>query len=513
MRKWLPLITVCLGTFMLLIDVTIVNVALPDMAKDLKTSFGSLQWVVDAYALTLAALVLGTGSIADLVGHRRAYVAGLVLFAVSSLACGIAPGAGALIAARAVQGIGAAAMFATTFALLNSNYSGRDRGTAYGLWGAVAGASAAVGPILGGLLTEGASWRWIFFVNLPVSVLAVVLCLTVLDDAHAPVRGRVDVMGIVTFTAAAGTITYGLIRANENGWSPPATWLWLAAAPVLLIAFVVVERRLARPMLDLDLLRNRSFVGVLVAGLVLTFAAFASFTYTSIWLQSVLGLSPIQAGLTGLPLSVASFGVSAAIGRFLHGNRPGPIIGGGLLFIGVGGLVGGVLVHGDASWPALIPGFLLIGIGVGLATPTLSSAAMAAVPMQRGGMAAGAVNTARQLGFAFGIAALGSVFAARAQHVLADRGVPAAGGVARALAGGQGPVLLAKAPAPARVALDSGLHAAAVSGVQWTFLVSGIAGVLAALAVLVLIRPTSAAGSAPADEPGQTGAEPATMAS
>ena len=505
MRKWLPLVTVCLGTFMLLIDVTIVNVALPDMATDLKTSFGALQWVVDAYALVLAALVLGAGSIADLVGHRRAYIAGLALFAAASLACGVAPNDNALIAARAVQGIGAAAMFATTFALLNSNYTGRDRGTAYGMWGAVAGASAAIGPILGGLLTEGASWRWIFFVNLPVSVVAIALCLLVLADVHAPVRARVDLAGIATFTAAAATLTYGLIRANEHGWSAPGTWLWLIAAPVLAVAFVAVEMRTAAPMLDLALLRNRSFVGVLVAGLVLTFAAFASFTYTSIWLQSVLGLSPIQAGLTGLPLSLAAFGVSAGIGRFLHGSRPGPIIGGGLILIGIGGLVGGALVHGSASWPALVPGFLLLGIGTGLATPTLSSAAMSAVPIQRGGMAAGAVNTARQLGFAFGIAALGSVFSARAAHVLSDRGVPAADSVSRALAGGQAPVLLRHAPVRARGPLDDALHAASVSGVQWTLLVSGIGGLLAGVLVLVLIRPGGngapgdAAGAAPAE--------------
>jgi len=506
MRKWLPLVTVCLGTFMLLIDVTIVNVALPDMAKDLDTSFGSLQWVVDAYALVLAALVLGAGSIADLVGHRRAYVAGLVLFAVASLACGIAPGSGTLVAARAVQGIGAAAMFATTFALLNSNYSGRDRGTAYGMWGAVAGASAAIGPILGGLLTEGISWRWIFFVNLPVSVLAVALCLRVLQDAHAPHRGRVDVAGIVLFTGAAAALTYGLIRANEHGWSPVGTWAWFAAAPVLLVAFLQVEHRIASPMLDLGLLRNRSFVGVLLAGMVLTFAAFAAFTYVSIWLQSVLGLSPIEAGLTGLPLSLASFGVSAAIGRFLHDRHPGPIIGGGLIVVGLGGLVGGLLVHGGATWPALIPGFLLVGIGVGLATPTLSSAAMSAVPVQRGGMAAGAVNTARQLGFAFGIAALGSVFAARAEHVLSGRGVPGASGAARALGGGQGPRILAAAPTGVRGQLNDALHAAAVGGVQWTFLVSGIAGVLAGVAVLVLVRPARGAAGAAATE---GGADPA----
>jgi EmrB/QacA subfamily drug resistance transporter len=505
MRKWLPLITVCLGTFMLLIDVTIVNVALPDMAGDLKTSFSSLQWVVDAYALTLAALVLGTGSIADLVGHRRAYVAGLALFAVSSLACGLAPNSGALIAARAVQGVGAAAMFATTFALLNSNYTGRDRGTAYGMWGAVSGASAAIGPIIGGLLTEWISWRWIFFVNLPVSVIAIALCLTVLKDANDPVRSRVDVAGMVTFTAAAAAATYGLIRANEYGWSAPGTWGTLVASVVLLAVFVVIEQRTDHAMLDLALMRNRSFVGILLAGLLLTFAAFASFTYVSIWLQSVLGLSPIQAGLTGLPLSIAAFGVSAAIGRFLHGNRPGPIIGGGLLFIGVGGLISGVLVHGSASWPALIPGFILAGIGVGLATPTLGSAAMGAVPPQRGGMAAGAVNTARQLGFAFGIAALGSVFATKAQDVLTDRHIPNPAAVAQALAGGQAQALLHGAPAQARGALDSALHAASVGGVQWAFLVSGVVGVLAGFAVLALVRPTRTAA-------GDAGAAPAATA-
>ncbi len=478
MRKWLPLITVCLGTFMLLIDVTIVNVALPDMAGDLKTSFGSLQWVVDAYALALAALVLGTGSIADRVGHRYAYIGGLALFAAASFVCGIAPNSGALIAARAVQGVGGAAMFATTFALLNSNYQGRDRGTAYGMWGAVSGASAAIGPIVGGLLTEGISWRWIFFVNLPVSVLAIVLCLTALEDAHATVKARIDLVGMVTFTAGAGTLTYGLIKANEDGWASAASWGCLIASAVLFVSFVLVERAVRQPMLDLTLMRNRAFVGVLVAGLVLTLSAFSAFTYTSIWLQTVLGLSPIEAGLTGLPLSASAFIVSAAIGRFLHGSRSAPIIGGGMLFIGVGGVVGALLVHGSASWPALVPGFLLMGVGVGLATPTLGSTAMAAVPMQRGGMAAGAVNTARQLGFALGIAALGSVFAAKAGSVLGDRGVPQSARVAKALAGGQAKYLLDAVPARFHDALDSALHAAAVSGLQLAFLVSGIAGLV-----------------------------------
>lgn len=488
MRKWLPLVTVCLGTFMLLIDVTIVNVALPDMATDLKTSFASLQWVVDAYALVLAALVLGTGSVADLIGHRRAYVGGLLLFAVASLACGLAPNGGALIAARSVQGLGAAAMFATTFALLNSNYSGRDRGTAYGMWGAVAGASAAIGPIIGGVLTEAASWRWIFFVNLPVSVLAIGLCLAFLGDANERVKARVDVLGIVFFTAAAAALTYGLIEANEKGWSSVGSWGFLVAAPVLLAVFVAVELTVRSPMLDLSLLRTKPFVGVLLAGMFVNLAAFAALTYTTIWLQSVQGLSPIQSGLVGLPLSLASFGVSAAIGRHLHHRAPGPIIGAGLLLIGAGGLIGAALMHGDASWPALVPGFVLIGVGVGLATPTLSSAAMSAVPIQRGGMAAGAVNTARQLGYALGIAALGSVFAARAAHVLDDRGVPAADAVSRAVSGGQSRGVIAQAPEQLRGTVTDAVHAASVQGVQWTLLVSGVLALLAALAVFGLVR-------------------------
>jgi len=490
-RRWLPLMTICLGTFMLLVDVTIVNVALPRMVVDLHASFGALQWVVDAYALALAALLLGVGAIADLVGHRRAYVAGLAVFALSSFVCGIAPGSTTLVAARAVQGVGAAAMFATTFALLNSSYAGRDRGTAFGIWGAVAGASAAIGPVVGGLLTEGASWRWIFFVNLPASVLAIALCVFVLTDVHETIRRRVDVPGMLAFSGAAAAATYALIRANEAGWSNALTWWMLALAGALLAAFVWTEARSPHPLLDLALLRQRSFVGVLAAGLLLPFAAFAAFTYTSIWLQSVLGMSPVQAGLTGIPMSAMAFVVAATVSRHLHGMRADRVIGGGLVLIGLGGVVGAVLVHGSARWQALVPGYLLIGIGVGVATPILGSVAMSIVPPQRGGMAAGAVNTMRQLGFAFGIAALGSVFAARAQSSLSARDATDAAHTARAVAGGQAPALLAAAPAGARHALDGAVHAAAVSGVRGAFAISGAVGLAAAVLVLVLMRPAA----------------------
>jgi EmrB/QacA subfamily drug resistance transporter len=510
MRKWLPLLTVCLGTFMLLVDVTIVNVALPSMVVDLHASFGALQWVIDAYALALAALVLGAGSVADIAGHRRAYLGGLALFALSSLLCGLSPNPSVLVAARAVQGLGAAAMFTTNFPLLNASYAGRDRGTAYGIWGAVVGASSAVGPIVGGLLTQYVSWRWIFFVNLPVSAVAIVLAAVVFADARPTRHVRIDVPGIVVFSGSAGGATYALIRANDDGWSDLGVWLLLAGALVLLAVFAAVETRSAHPMFDLALLRNRRFVGILVAGLLLTFSAFSAFTYTSVWLQSVQRLTPLQAGLTGIPLSITAFLASALLGRFLHERRPDLVLGTGLAFIGVGGLVGALMVHGSAHWPQLIPGFAIIGIGVGIATPMLGSVAMSLVPPHRAGMAAGAVNTTRQLGFAFGIAALGSVFVARADHDLTGRGLATHSQVAHAVAGGQTPAVLAATPAPARHALDAAAHAASVVGVQATFAVSGAVGILAVLLTVILMRPAkdaAAATAAPDPTPGPA-AEP-----
>jgi EmrB/QacA subfamily drug resistance transporter len=497
MRKWLPLLTVCLGTFMLLIDVTIVNVALPSMVTDLHASFSSLQWVIDAYALTLAAFVLGAGSIADLAGRRRTYVVGLALFAVASFASGIAPNPGVLIASRAMQGVGGAAMFATTLPLLNSNYVGRDRGTAYGIWGATTGASSAIGPIVGGFLTQGLSWRWIFFVNLPLSAIAIALAVRYLVDVDETRKGRVDVSGIITFAGSAAAVTYALIRANESGWSNTVTWGLLGIAAIMLIAFVCVEHRSPDAMLDLALLRRRSFAGVLIGGLLLGFGAFAPFTYTTIWTQSVLGLSPIRAGLVGLPMSLMAFLVSASVGRFLHGNIAGRMIGIGLLFVGAGGVTGALLVHGTAAWTALIPGFLVVGVGVGLATPTLGSAAQAAVPLQRGGMAAGAVNTARQLGVAFGIAALGTAFTVRAQGVLADRGVSGAASAARLVAGGRSNALLSHVPASQQARAAGAVHSAGVAGVQNVLLVSGIVAVIAGVAVLFLVT-----RRAPAEPPG-----------
>jgi EmrB/QacA subfamily drug resistance transporter len=473
MRKWWPLVAVCTGTFMLLVDVTIVNVALPDMARELKTTFSDLQWVIDLYALVLGALVLTVGAVADRLGRRRVYAAGLVLFALSSLTCGLAPNVGVLLAARGVQGLGGAAMFATTMALISNTYEGRDRGIAFGTWSAVAGAASAIGPILGGLLTASFGWRWIFLVNLPVSVVAVTLTLRVVTESRDPHPRPVDLPGMVSFTVAVAALTYALIR---GGWASGETITLIVVAVLAAVAFVVAERRSASPMLDLGLFKNPVFTAMVLGAALLSAAAWAPMTYQSLWLQSVLGLSAIQAGLVLLPSAAAVFLVAGQVGRFLHRTSPRWMVGSGLLLIAAGALAQAI-VRQNSSWPVVIPGLVLVGIGAGLALASLNSTAMAAVPWQRAGMAGGALNAFRQLGYAFGIAVLGEVFRSGLTHAA---GPP----LSATLSGGQAQAVLARTPA-----LTPVVHRAFADGLDLAYAVAAGFGLLAAVAVFILARP------------------------
>lgn len=420
MRKWSPLIAVCLGTFLLLVDVTIVVVALPALAGDLDSSFADLQWVLDGYALALAALLLGAGSLADRYGRRRAYLVGLVLFGAASLACALAPNASFLIGARVVQGAGGAAMFATTAAILNVTYSGRDRGVAFGVWGAVNGAAAAAGPIVGGLLTEHFDWRWIFLVNLPVCAAAAWYALRGLAESKAPHQKSVDLPGTLTFTLAAGTVVYGLIRATGDGWTDRWTLASFAVGLAAAVAFVVVERLSAHPMLDLDLFRAPSFRALILAALLAQAAAFAYLPYTTVWLQQILGHGPVDAGLLGaLPMSGAALVVGALAGGPLQRIAPRITVGVGLVLIGAGAASQATL-DAHSGGAALVPGLILTGVGVGAVLPNLASAVLAAVPRERSGMASGALNTFRQLGFALGVAVFGALFQNRVDEHGAD---------------------------------------------------------------------------------------------
>ncbi|MEV4255674.1 MFS transporter, partial [Spirillospora sp. NPDC049652] len=373
MGRWGPLTAVCLGTFMLLVDVNIVTVALPDMARGLGTEFGALQWVMDVYALALAALLMGAGTLADRIGRRRLYLAGLVVFAASSLACGLAPDAATLVAARAAQGAGAAAMFATTVALIAASYEGRERSTAFGVWGAVSGAASGIGPILGGVLTQHLGWRWIFLVNLPVSAVAIAVTVRRVRESRDPGAHRLDVPGIALFAVAAGALTFGLTRGGGELWTS------VAVAGVAVAAFAAVQRRTAYPTLDLRLLRRPGFVGVMIGSLAMSGAAFAVLIDTTLWLRTVLGLSPMEAGLVILPLPAVSFATSLLAGRLLHGVSPRWTVGGGLALIGAGGFAQAFLTA-ESGWTALVPGLVVTGIGAGLALPNVTAAGVAAVP-------------------------------------------------------------------------------------------------------------------------------------
>ncbi|TGA98043.1 MFS transporter [Streptomyces sp. MZ04] len=473
MRTWGPLTAVCLGTFMLLLDVTIVVVALPDMARALNASLSDLQWVIDGYALALAALLLGVGAAADVLGRRRLNVAGTALFALASLGCGLASNADVLVAARALQGLGAAAMFATTLPLLGAAYQGRDRSVALGIWGAVSGAAAAMGPIVGGLLTEGPGWRWIFFVNLPVSVASMWLTLRLVPESKGQAGRRVDWAGTAAFALFAGALTYGVVRAGSEGWTSAVTTVTLAVAVLALVGFVAVERRVAHPLLDLRLLRTPAFTGVLLGAIGYNAAAFGLFPYLSIWLQTVLGMSPVTGSLVLLPLAATSFVVAAVGGRLLHGVPARLTIGVGLLLIGAGGIALAMLDAGS-SWGAIVPGLALAGLGTGLVAPGLAGAALAAVPAANSGMAGGAVNTFRQLGYALGVAVFGTVLTSRMQDTLGhDAAHTLAGGGAAALRG-------TLSEHTVRAAFASGLNAAAV--------VAGAVGLVAGVLVLVMVR-------------------------
>ncbi|MFJ1968460.1 MFS transporter [Streptomyces sp. NPDC087903] len=490
MRTWGPLTAVCLGTFMLLLDVTIVVVALPDMAAGLHASLSDLQWVMDGYALALAALLLGVGAAADVLGRRRVHVVGVVLFAAASLWCGVATGPAMLVAARAVQGVGAAAMFATTLPLLGSVYQGRQRSVALGVWGAVSGAAAAVGPVLGGLLTDGPGWRWIFYVNLPVSVAAVWLTLRAVPESRGPGGRRIDWAGTATFATLAGAVTYGAVRAGSHGWGETGTLGSFAVAVVALAGFVVVERRSTDPLIDPRLFLKPGFVAVMAGALAFSAAAFGVLPYTSLWLQTLLGMSPVRGGVVFLWLSVASFVVAAAGGRLLHGVPARITIGGGLLLIGSGQFCMTVLDAGSGA-STLVPGLVLVGVGTGLVSPGIAGAALAAVPPERAGMAGGAVNTFRQLGYALGIAVFGTVLTSRMQDSLShDAAHTLAGGGAGALRGAFSEHAL-------RAAFASGLNTAAVA--------AGVVATVAGALVLVLVK------APPAAKDGVTPAGPRTL--
>ncbi|HYK68208.1 MAG TPA: MFS transporter [Streptosporangiaceae bacterium] len=492
-NKWWTLAAVCLGTFMLLLDITIVTVALPDIQRALHSSFSDLQWIVDAYALTLAAFLLTAGSLADMYGRRLLYLIGLVIFTGASVLCGFAVSTIMLEVSRGLQGVGGAIMFAVSLALLADAFRGPARGVAFGIWGAITGLAVAIGPLLGGVLTSGISWRWIFFVNAPIGVVAVVISVMRVAESRLPSATRPDWPGFVLFTAGLASLVYALIEASRTSFTDGVVLGCFAAAAVLLAAFVLVEWRVAHPMFDLGLFRLPTFSGGLVAAFGLSASIFAMLLYLVLYLQDILGYSALA---TGVRLTIISGGilVTATIAGRLSSVVPVRLlIGPGLILVGVGLLLMRGLTA-TSSWTHLIPGMIVGGLAVGLVNPPLASTAVSVVAPQRAGMASGINSTFRQVGIATGIALLGALFASKVTNEVIARtaGVPGLSGhgaeIAGAVKAGQAQRLLASLPGPARQAAGAVTRTAFTAGLDEILLVAAIIALVAGLISLAAIR-------------------------
>jgi EmrB/QacA subfamily drug resistance transporter len=416
-ERWTTLLVVSAATAMLLLDVTVVNVALPAIRADLDASFGEMQWVIDAYALTLAATLLSAGALADRIGRRAIFAGGLVVFTACSALCAVASSPVFLDLARAAQGVGAAAMFAASLALLANEFQDKERGFALGVWGGVTGAALAIGPLVGGVLTDELDWRWIFLVNLPIGGLLIWLTLRTLPESREERPRPLDLAGMATFGAACFLATYGLIRGNEDGWgSLPVTGSLIGAA-VLLAAFVAVERRSEAPMLPLSLFRIPAFTGTAVVAFAQSVALYPLLLFVAIYMQAGLGLTPTETGLRILPLTLVLVVVAPISGRLTNRLPLRVPLTTGLVLIGVGLLLMRA-IDADSDWTALLPGLLIGGLAIGVISPALAAAMVSVLPVERSGLASGINNTFRQLGIAIGIAGLGAIFEHQAQQAL-----------------------------------------------------------------------------------------------
>lgn len=492
-KKWWTLLAVCLGTFMLLLDVTIVNVALPDIQTSLHASFSDLQWVVDAYALSLASLLLTAGSLADLFGRRILFSIGLVIFTAGSLLCGLAQASLVLILSRAGQGVGGAIMFATSLALLASAFQGRERGVAFGVWGAVTGLAVAVGPVLGGILTSALSWRWIFFVNIPIGAFALVVTRVRIVESKETLAHRPDWPGFATFSASLVALIYGLIRAEERGWGDAVVIICFALAALGLVVFLAVERHGRHPMFDLSLFKKPTFVGAAIAAFAMSATLFALLLYIVLYLQDDLHFSAMATGVRLVVLSGGMLITSTVAGRASARVPARWLIAPGLALIGIGLLAMSGLTAAS-TWTHLVPGFILAGLGTGLVNPPLASTAVGVVEPQRAGMASGINSTFRQVGIATGIAGLGTIFAthlaSQVHHGL--QAIPALAGrsgqIAVLVGGGASGRAVALAPATLRGRLSAVIQAGFTSSLNEILVIGAVVALAAAVLSLLLIR-------------------------
>ncbi len=418
-RSRLTLLAVALATFMSYLDNNIVNVAIPAIERDLHLTTSGLEWIVSSYILVFASLLLAGGRLADVWGRKRVFLVGLAIFTASSLVAGFAGSVDVLVASRAVQGLGAALLTPTTLAIISATFAeGRQRAAAVGIWSAVGALALAVGPLLGGLLSEHLSWGWIFFINVPVGIATLVLGAAVITESrNANSPRRFDIPGVITSAAALFALTFALIEGHDRGWTSPLIIGCFAVAAGLGVLFVLLERRAAEPMVAMSLFRERVFGGGVVALMMWAFGLFGIYFFTSLYLQGVLGFSPTEAGATFVPMALLMAAGAVVSERVSHRIGAGRVVPLAMLMM-AGGIASVSLLGADAGFWDLMPAFAVIGVGGGLTVP-LTASVLDAMPRGEAGVASGIFNATREVAGLLGITVIGAVLTARQSTLLA----------------------------------------------------------------------------------------------
>jgi EmrB/QacA subfamily drug resistance transporter len=511
-QQW-TLLIVCVGTFMLMLDVTAVAIALKSVGVSLDASFSDVQWVIDAYTLTLAALLLTSGSLADRLGRKRMFLVGLVIFTLASLVIGASPDIGTMIVARGVQGVGAAVMYAVGPALIGQEFQGPARGAAFGALGGVAGLAIAIGPLIGGFLTSGESWRWLFLINVPIGVFALLASVKKLRESSHPQAHPIDWLGTATFAVGLGLLVFGLLRSGAEGWSEPLILGSVAGGLGLLVVFLLIELRRGRAaMFDLSLFRIRSFAGVTVATLLSNAAVVSAIILQLFYMQSALGHSAWQTGLRFIPQTFTIFFVAMWTGTKLMARvSPGALIGLSIALIAVGtGLA--ALVTPGGSWIALLPCLVVTGVGMGMFNPPRAAVTIGVVEPARAGMANGMGESFQQVGVAVGIAVFGAMFQREVVSTFASSEVGRQlGDQAQAIGhlvvvnGAEGAA--SQVPPALAGATRTAAEAAFVHGFVEIMLVCGAVAAVGSIIAYALIRRRDLHASALGPDPAAAGAE------
>jgi len=465
-RKWWTLGAMCFALFMIMLDNTVVNVALPSIQNDLGASISGLEWTVNGYTLSFAVLLATGGRLGDIFGRRRMFLTGVIIFALSSATAGLAPDETSLVVSRIVQGVGAALMMPGTLSIITDAFPAHERGKAMGTWAGVSALALAIGPVLGGFLTENVSWRAIFYINIPVAVGAVAATLFAVRESRDTSVGRdVDYPGVGVLTVGLTALVLALVEGNSWGWGSAQVLGLIALAVLALPAFVFVENRVKAPMVQFDLLADRNFLGAIVVAMIISFAMLGVFFFLALYMQDILGYSPLEAGVRFLPSTLMIVLVAPIAGRLADRFGPRWLIGGGLLLVAASLFsFSGIAV--DSSYLDLLPGFMLLGIGIAMTMSPMTSAAMNAVPVQKAGIASGVLSMFRMVGGSLGIAVTGAIFqglvSSRLDTLLSGSGIDAVqrSGIADSLGSGSvSGALQGLDPAQAKQATAAGSEA------------------------------------------------------